>query len=281
LIEYLDDTVKTSDDVTALGVVNLAAVGRFDSRNPEDTIILQRDPRSPFAEAFRTLRTNIQFAFVDRPLRVLLVSSTGPDEGKSTVAANLAAALAQTGKSVVLVDADLRKPTIHRILKVRNNVGLTDALLRDGEIENVISPTSVENLKVLASGPLPPNAAELVGSERMGILLGRLKKQTDIVILDSPPCLVVSDATILSKRADGVLLVIKAGGVRRDAVRESVQLFHQVGAYVAGTVLNMQDRNEHDVYKYRYYLSGEPEGKKSKKRFFWHFRKNNGHEPGV
>lgn len=253
VIEYLDDTVKTSGDVTELNVTNLGVIARIDEEEIEDKLVVIKDARSPTAEAFRALRTNIQFASVDRPLRVLLITSTGPGEGKSTIAVNLAAALAQSGQSVALVDGDLRRPMIHRFFKMSNNVGLTTSLIQDGgTINGSLRPTPVEGLEVMASGALPPNPAELLGSDRTAHLLEALKDRVDIVVVDTPPCLVVTDAVSLSKRADGVLVVVETGKTRRSALEQTLRTLQQVNAPILGTVLNKQSLRGRGAY-YNYY----------------------------
>jgi non-specific protein-tyrosine kinase len=266
LIEYLDDTVKGPDDINALNLPNLGLITRLDSKNPDARLVVVSDPRAPAAEAFRALRTNIQFASVDRPLRVLLVTSAGPSEGKSTIAANLAAALAQAGKRVALVDADLRRPSQHRIFKQSNHSGLTHALIQDkGELNGALRPTAIEDLRIMVSGDLPPNPAELLGSNRVGHVLDELQKQVDVVIVDTPPCLVVTDAVALSKRADGVLLVADAGKTRRSALEQSVKTIQQVGGNVLGVVLNKYSHKAHGgYYNYQYYNSYYYAGDKSK-----------------
>lgn len=257
LIEYLDDTVKGPDDINALNLPNLGLIARLDTKNSDAQLVVVNEPRAPAAEAFRALRTNIQFASVDRPLRVLLVTSAGPSEGKSTIAANLAAALAQAGKRVALVDADLRRPSQHRIFKQSNQSGLTHALIQDkGELNGTLRPTTVEDLRIIVSGDLPPNPAELLGSNRVGHVLDELQKQVDVVIVDTPPCLVVTDAVALSKRADGVLLVADAGKTRRSALEQSAKTIQQVGGNVLGVVLNKYSQKAHGgYYNYQYYHS--------------------------
>jgi non-specific protein-tyrosine kinase len=257
LIEYLDDTVKGPDDINALNLPNLGLITRLDSKNPDARLVVVSDPRAPAAEAFRALRTNIQFASVDRPLRVLLITSAGPAEGKSTIAANLAAALAQAGKRVALVDADLRRPSQHRVFKLPNHSGLTHALIQDkGELNGALRPTAIEDLRIMVSGDLPPNPAELLGSNRVGHVLDELQKQVDVVIVDTPPCLVVTDAVALSKRADGVLLVADAGKTRRSALEQSAKAIQQVGGNVLGVVLNKYSQKAHGgYYNYQYYHS--------------------------
>lgn len=261
LIEYLDDTVKGPDDVSALQVTNLALITRMNSQEAQDKLVVLNEPRSPAAEAFRSLRTNIQFASVDRDLRVLMITSAGPGEGKSTVAANLAAALAQAGQRVVLVDADLRRASVQRLFKMSNSAGLTDSLIQDGgSLNGSLRPTRVEHLQLLMSGALPPNPAELLASDRVGVLLKQLKEQVDMVVLDTPPCLVVTDAVALSKRADGVLVVVEAGKTRRAAMEQTLKTLRQVGAPVLGTVLNKYSARAQDGYygyQYQYYSTSD------------------------
>lgn len=270
LIEYLDDTVKGPDDVEALGLASIGNVGRITLKDPTDKLIVAHDPRSPIAEGFRSLRTNIQFSSVDHPVRVLLVTSAGPGEGKTTVAANLAVALAQSGQKVALVDADLRRPSVHRIMKMSNNLGLTNALLQPGNLDGTLMSTEVENLKTIVSGSLPPNPAELLGSERIGKILEELKSQVDWIILDTPPCLVVTDAAVLARRADGVLVVARVGTTRRDALKESLQLLEQVGVKVVGVVMNQVSSRRSSYYynnnnRYYYYYSSKT-GEKEKRQ---------------
>lgn len=261
LIEYLDDTVKGPDDVSALQVTNLGLITRMNAQDAPDKLIVLNEPRSPAAEAFRSLRTNIQFASVDRALRVLMITSAGPGEGKSTVAANLAAALAQAGQRVVLVDADLRRASVQRLFKMSNSAGLTDSLIQDGgSLNGSLRPTRVEHLQLLMSGALPPNPAELLASDRVGVLLKQLQEQVDIVVLDTPPCLVVTDAVALSKRADGVLVVVEAGKTRRAAMEQTLKTLRQVGAPVLGTVLNKYSARAQDGYygyEYQYYSTSD------------------------
>ncbi len=174
-------------------------------------------------EAYRVLRTNLQFAAVDRRMRTLTVTSPAPSEGKSITAANLAAALALADKRVVLLDADLRRPRQHRIFGLRNNIGLTTALVDEHPaLDEILQQTTVQGLRVLTSGPLPPNPAELLGSTRMRELLAQLLAQADIVVIDTPPVTAVSDAAIISSQADGVLLVLDAGHTRREVARRAV-----------------------------------------------------------
>jgi len=185
------------------------------SSNRHSPLITLRDPRSPAAEAYRTLRTNIQFSSLDRPLRTMLATSTAPDEGKSTTLANLAVTMAQSEQRVILVDCDLRRPTVHKKFEMTNRAGLTDVMLQDpAQWTSVLQPTGVNNLWVVMSGSLPPNPSELLGSKRMKQFLEHLHKSCDMVIIDAPPLLPVTDALVLSPMTDGVVLVIDYGGTR-------------------------------------------------------------------
>lgn len=206
--------------------------------SPETTLITLRDPGSPAAEAFRTLRTNLLFSSLDRPLHTLLVTSTAPDEGKSTTLANLAVTMAQAEQRVLVVDCDLRRPSLHTLFGVPNERGLTTAVLAQDDGPLPIQPTSVPGLHVLTSGPLPPRPADLLGSRRMGALIERMRSEAEIVLFDTPPVVAVTDAATLAPRVDGVLLVLHAGQTRRDRAREARRLLEQVKANIVGVVLN-------------------------------------------
>ncbi len=201
-------------------------------------LIALRDPRSPAAEAYRTLRTNILFSSLDKPLRTLLVTSAGPDEGKSTTVANLAVTMAQAEQRVILVDCDLRRPALHTIFRVPAEPGLTSVILEQGEAPLPLQPTPVPGLSLLASGPLPPRPADLLGSQRMEALIQRLLAEADVVLFDTPPVTAVTDAAVLARRLDGVLLVLQAGRTRRDRAREARRLLEKVKANIVGVILN-------------------------------------------
>ncbi len=201
-------------------------------------LITISDPRSPISEAYRTLRTNLDFAGLDRALKTLVVTSAGVGEGKSTTLANLAVVSAQAGRRVILVDADLRRPTLHEIFGLDNRVGLTTAMMDEAALASPpFQPTAVEGLSVLTSGPLPPNPAELMGSRRMEEVIAALARQADQVLFDTPPVVAVTDAAVLATRVDGVLLVISAGKTRREVARTAVQRLRQINARLVGTVL--------------------------------------------
>jgi non-specific protein-tyrosine kinase len=201
-------------------------------------LIALRDPRSPAAEAYRTLRTNIQFSSLDKPLRTLLMTSAGPDEGKSTTIANLAVIMAQAEQRIILVDCDLRRPSLHTLFGLTNEHGLTSVILEQGEAPLPLQPTEVPGLSLLASGPMPPRPADLLGSKRMESLIERLTAEADMVLFDTPPVTAVTDAAVLATRLDGVLLVLQAGHTRRDRAREARRLLEKVKANMIGVVLN-------------------------------------------
>lgn len=241
--EYLDDTVKSHEDlaelvdVPVLGAIPLMRNGRdIGASTPRATLL---HPRSRAAESYRSLRTNVEFAAVDRPVRHLLVTSPGSREGKTVTTTNLGIAFAQAGRDVILVDADLRRPALDRAFGLSNAVGLT-TLLR-GEADGaaaVAQRTEQEHLRVITTGPLPPNPAELLGSQRMRAIVNDIGAQADLVIYDSPPLEAVADAAIIASYADGVVYVVEAGRARRRAVRLGREALRRAGANVLGAVLN-------------------------------------------
>ena len=204
-------------------------------------LVLVSDPRSAAAEAYRTLRVNIQFASPDHPLRTILATSAGPDDGKSTTLANLAIALAETGAPTLLVDCDLRRPSLHTLFGLPNEAGLTSLMLAGTAMPDAaglpLQATAVPNLRLLPSGPLPPNPAELLASRRMADLLLLLAEQATYVLFDTPPILAVADAAVLAPRVDGVLLVVRAGKTRRDLAVKARKMLEQVKANLVGAVL--------------------------------------------
>ena len=207
------------------------------SPNGDSPLIALRDPRSPAAEAYRTLRTNIQFSSLDKPLHTLLVTSTAPDEGKSTTLANLAITMAQAEQRVILVDCDLRRPTLHTLFDLPNDQGLTSMILAQGDLPP-LQATSVPGLSLLASGPLPPRPPDILGSRRMEAVIARLRAEADIVLFDTPPVVAVTDAAVLATKVDGVLLVFQAGATSRDRARQARQILEKVKANIVGVILN-------------------------------------------
>jgi capsular exopolysaccharide synthesis family protein len=206
------------------------------------------------AETFRTLRTNLEFASVDKPLKTILVTSPGTGEGKTTVAINLAAAMAQANKRVILLEGDLRRPRIHQALAMSNQFGLTDVFRGQMDIRDVARYSKVKDMAVITSGSLPPNPAELLGSARMATILARLVETASVVIIDSPP-FVVADSTVLSAKVDGVLLVIRPGKTNAEAARAMLAQLNRAGARVVGVVLNRVSRQNGSYYGYYHYDS--------------------------
>ncbi|GIP39969.1 tyrosine-protein kinase YwqD [Paenibacillus sp. J31TS4] len=216
-------------------------------------IITDINPKSPISEAYRTLRTNIEFSAVDEQLKVIMLTSAGPGEGKSTTATNLAVAYAQTNKKVLIMDADLRKSTMHHTFLKTNRSGLTNILVGQMTWEQAVQPTDIPNLDLLTAGPVPPNPSELLASQRMSALLEELKGHYDIVIVDTPPVLVVTDAQVLSTKCDGVVLVIDSGKVKREVAMKAKSNLDHVKVRILGVVLNNLDRKNGGSYYYYYY----------------------------
>jgi capsular exopolysaccharide synthesis family protein len=212
------------------------------------SLIAETAPKSAAAEAYRTLRTNIQFAGLDRPCRTIVVTSATPAEGKTTTSANFSVVCAQAGSRVCIVDADLRKPSLHRVFRMDNQRGLTTALLEGKTLADVAVPTTVPGLSVVVSGPLPPNHAELSASKRMHDLLEAAGRDFDLVICDTPPILFVSDAAALAARCDGVILVVRVGGVSIAAVRKAAEQIDAVKGRILGVVLNRVDMRSDGYY---------------------------------
>ncbi len=262
LLDYLDDTIKNPDDIRdATNLSTLGAITRIDAEKPEGVLVTATLPKSPTAEAYRILRTNIQFSSLDNPPRAVLVTSPNPGEGKSTTLANLAVVMAQQGQRVVVVDTDLRRPTQHRLFQVPNNVGLTNALLHERPvIDGYLQATPVENLEVIPTGPLPPNPAELLSSARFAALIDLLKTQFDVVLFDSPPALAVTDATILARLVDGVIMVVDAGITRRQWAANAKEALDKAGVHILGVAINRLRPQSSGYYYYyyrRYYTYGD------------------------
>ena len=223
-------------------------------------MVIVTQPRSPNAEAFRVLAANIRYSALVNPLHTLLVTSPMAQEGKSTITANLAAALAKAELRVLVVDADLRKPQQHRLFGVKQGGGLTSALL-DGPVDGRVNKVEPAGLEILTSGHLPPNPAEMLGSSRMLNLIEELRKQADIVLIDCPPVLPVADATILAPHVDGVLLVLRANHTRGRLAMEALESLRKVNAHLVGAVLNAAPRGK----GYHYYSSHDDQTGKPKK----------------
>lgn len=274
VLEYLDDTVKTESTVTRLTELpTLAGIADMKLADNKQLITVSH-PRAPAAEAFRILRTGIQYTSVDVPTRSLLVTSATPGTGKSTISANLAVVLAQAGFNVLLLDADLRLPSQHELFDLPNKRGLTSLLLDYDPtkgadavrllINDTAQSTQIEGLQLLTSGPVPPNPSELLGSKKMKTLLSALLQQYDYLIMDSPPILSVTDAIVLSTQVDGTLVVVRANKSRKTHVKEAVKQLHEVNSHVVGCILNLlapksQGYSAYYYYKESYYNEGSSE----------------------
>jgi capsular exopolysaccharide synthesis family protein len=214
------------------------------------TIITMMDSKSPISEQFRTIRTNIQFSTIDDDIRTLMVTSSGPGEGKSTTVANLAVVFAQQGKRVLLIDADMRKPTVHYTFNQTNTFGLTSVLTKQMSLEKAISETAVKDLYVLTSGPIPPNPAELLGSKAMRQFFETALELFDLIIFDTPPVLAVTDAQILANKCDGTLLVVSSGNTEKDMLLKAKELLDAAQSKLLGVVLNNKKMTNSNYYYY-------------------------------
>ena len=215
-------------------------------------LITVTEPNSPMSESYRTLRTNIQYSSFDKRVKTILVTSSGPGEGKTTTSSNLAVVMAQGGNKTILIDCDQRKPQVHRVFKLSNSTGLSNMLVKENEMQVGIQKTDVPNLHVLTAGTRPPNPAELLGSAKMKTFVDLLEKNYDFIILDTPPIVMVTDAQILAQYTDGCLLVISSGEAERDAAIKAKSLLDKVNAKILGVVLNKVDSSKKGYYHYQY-----------------------------
>lgn len=222
----------------------------------ERRLIVHEQAKSPIAEAYRTLRTNIQFSKTDGELKTIMFTCSGPGEGKSTTIANAAVALAQSGKKVILMDCDLRKPVQHKIFGKKNR-GVTNILVEELSAEDFIQETQVENLRVLTSGPIPPNPSELLSTRKMQELIETLKKQCDYLIIDAPPVIAVTDACVLAAKVDGITLVVNSGSIRPEMAQKAKELLVRANGHLLGVVLNRVEIEEEHAYYYYYYGSDD------------------------
>ena len=257
LIEYLDDTVKSPEDIKALMNLPVMAfvgdMGNHKNNGDKLEVYVATQPRSPVAEAFRTLRTNIEFSGLDKPIKTLAITSPSPGEGKTTISVNLATTIAQSGRKVVLVDADLRRPKVHRFLAIPNRAGLSDILTNQRPSQTVRRVWRDTLLSVIPSGHLPSNPSELLASSRMRDFIAETQEVGDISIIDCPPIL-ISDTSILASMADAVLIVINPGQTQRDAAWATFEQLKRVNANVIGVIFNRIPKHRSDYYgNYRYY----------------------------
>ncbi|MCG2715831.1 MAG: polysaccharide biosynthesis tyrosine autokinase, partial [Candidatus Marinimicrobia bacterium] len=286
--EYLDHTVRSSEDLQKLGLTTISIVPRIDIKSALEKIqqdgkvddeeyalksrlISHYDPKSTVAEAYRTLRTNIQFMSPDKPLRSMVVSSGGPGDGKSTTVANIAIAFANLEKKVLLIDADLRKPILHKVFDVPRGPGLTHRLVQDLNDQDVIRETQVPNLYLVTCGDVPPNPSELLASQKLKDFIARMKAEYDVVLLDSPPIIAVTDASILSTLTDAIMLVVNSGKTDQRVLKRSIDLLSQVNTNLIGAVLNGVNISAgydsyYYYYHYYYYYADTGDKKKSSRR---------------
>jgi succinoglycan biosynthesis transport protein ExoP len=239
LLEYLDDTLKTPEEITKLlGFPVIGLIGETgESREGRNGIYVSKHPRSPIAEAYRALRANLEFAAVDRSLKTILIVSSGTDAGKSSVAANLAVVLAQGEKRVFLIDADLRKSSIHTYVDLPNQIGLSDLFRNGADVFKAVQAWGDHRIGVITGGASPPNPAELLGSNKMDHILSRLAERADVVVIDSPP-FIVSDAMMLAAKVDGVLVVVRPGHTRKKFALAMMEQLRRADARILGVVLN-------------------------------------------
>ena len=222
------------------------AIGQENQRK----LVTYYEPKSPVSEQFRTLRTNIQFSAVDEELQTILITSSGPSEGKSTTSANIAVTFAQQGKRTLFIDSDLRKPSSHYTFSFMNTVGLTSVLTRQASLEKAVQVVKPLGLHVLTSGPLPPNPAELLSSRAMRELINQAKQEYDVIIIDSPPVTAVTDAQIIAGLCEGAILVVSSGRTHIDDAVKTKELLTNSGTKIIGAVLNNKKMKDNTYYYY-------------------------------
>jgi len=211
-------------------------------------LITQFKPQSPITEQYRLIRNNLHFSSVDKDIKTIVITSPEPSDGKSTTSANLALVLSQQGKRVLLVDADLRKPSIHYAFNLSNIDGLTSVLTKDITLEQAISKTHLSNLDILTSGPIPPNPSELLDSKAMELVIEELKLMYEYVVFDTPPILVVTDSQIMASKCDGVVLVVASRKTKRDRARKAKDLLEKANSIMVGVVVNGVESKKSDYY---------------------------------
>ncbi|MBZ0272380.1 polysaccharide biosynthesis tyrosine autokinase [bacterium] len=279
-LEFIDDSLKSTEEVERFitrpiyGIIPRIPEKRAPEPEAPPTpisanLVTHHAPKSPISEAFRTLRTNIHFADPDHSIREILVTSAGPSEGKSTIVSNLALTFANTGKRTVIVDCDLRKPNVHNFFDVSRDPGVTTILSGDTPWSEVARPTAIENMWVIPSGPIPPNPTEMLSSNAMKELVDTLRAEFDMVLLDSPPVVPVTDAAILASFVRATLLVVELGRSRASGVNRAIDLLDKVNANLLGLVTNNISagyRYDYGYYQYYYYYGGDGQEKKRRKR---------------
>ena len=263
LLEYLDDTLKSPEEITR--AFNLPVIGYIAEmgNNAENSFPVVKNPKSAVAEAFRSLRMNLEFVDVDNPSKALLIASVSQKEGKSVVATNLALTMAQASQRVILLDADFRKPSIHTYMGLENEKGFSDLFRGNLEVEDVLLPSDQDCLRIITSGAATPNPSDLVGSKKMDVILSELRERADILVLDGPPAL-ITDAKVLATKVDAVVLVVGYGITRRSEAQIAIKQLNQAGANIAGVVMNRIPLNNKSLLKLYHYYYGVEETEESK-----------------
>ena len=271
LIVFLDRSIKSTNDAQqagsapVLGIIPMLANDVASDNDRARDLYVHEQPTSSVAECCRSLRTNILFSGADRKLKTVVVSSANPREGKTTSVIYLGTTMAQSGKRVLLVDTDMRRPRLHDSMQISRAEGLSNLILGDHDYDQVIKPTQIPNLFVLPCGPTPPNPAELLLTKRFQTVLADLEARFDLVILDSPPLQPVTDAVVLAKKTDGVIFVVRASKTQREEIKRSARQLRSVGGTIIGIVLNEFEARGRDSYYYNYYGYREVADKADKK----------------
>jgi polysaccharide biosynthesis transport protein len=270
-LEYLDNTIKTPDDLKQyLNIPYLGPVPsfQFDEGRPSSELVTLADSKSSASEAYRGLRTGILFSTPGHSPRSLLITSSGPQEGKTITSSNLAITMAQAGQKILMLDCDMRKPRLHKVFGHERGQGMSNILVGDGDWHKMKLPTQVPNLEIIPSGPVPPNPAELIGSERMKSLIAEILLEYDRVLIDSPPIVAVTDSVVLSRFVEGVVLAIRVGETARDVIINSIRQLQDVQAHILGAVLNAVNigKDSYYYYQYYYYYYGEGGDRKKKQK---------------
>jgi len=250
LFDYIDDSIKTLDDVDDLGITLLGVIQKI--KEKESRFVHQRDPKDQISESYRTIRNNLRFAFFHKPLKSLVVTSGMPEEGKTTNSINLSIMFARHRKNVLLVDADLRKPSVHRVLDLPNGKGLTSLLAGDITIQQSLHHIDIPGLNIITSGPVPPDPGNMIESEKMEKLINEAVDNFDMVILDCPPVLVVNDAVVLSKLVDANVWIAESKATTKRNIQKMAQIFHQVKISPAGLIVNKYQEKRDGYYSYYY-----------------------------